>query len=261
MMVLLSEVFLFLFNFYPLLQVSSLSFQHVIDESYFSKLDVPPISKPSPPETTREKMNGTIVGKEMEERFRIRKTKRRRHPPNYWSGLDRIRAELILFWEGTLQVPILDEERDTPPLPNEMLLSFTNRHDLKYAINSVYSGREALAYALSVDSNRNTPSRIIGGRWYSDDCINTREVQLLYQHAILGPELQKSKPYARPTAVSPTSPTDEIQDNSIRTTTKDLTSSSLRQISIPSPPLDKWRHRPGRNTWGFWNNTTIEREL
>jgi hypothetical protein len=261
MMMLHSEVFLFLFHLCPLLQVSSFGFQHVIEESNFSKLDVPPISKPNPSETIREKMNCKIVGKGMQERFRIRRARKRRNPPNYWSGLDRIRAELILFWEETLQIPILVDERDTPPIPNEMLLSFTNRHDLKYAINSVYSGRETLAYALSVDSNRKTPSRIIGGRWYADDCINTREVQLLYQHAILGPELQKTKPYARPTAVSPASPTDEIQDNSILTTNKDLTTSSLRQISVPSSPPDKWRHRPGRNTWGFWNSTTVEREL
>jgi hypothetical protein len=218
------------------------SFLETIPEQFRSLL----ISKRSPLEPSR---GNVFVAIETEEQYHILKARRRRHPPNFWSGLERIRAELILFWEETLQVPVLAEERDTPPIPNEMLLSFTNRHDLKYAINSVYGGRDALAYALAVDSKRNTPSRIIGGRWYSDDCINTREVRLLYQHVFLGAELQKSRPYSRPAAVRPTSHTSDFLDDLAQSTTKELTTS------------EKWRHRPGRNAWGFWNSTTVEREL
>ena len=221
------------------------SFLETIPEQFRSPL----ISKRSPLETSRGEINSVFVAVGTEEQYHIMGAKRRRHPPNYWSGLERIRAELILFWEETLHVPVLDEERDTPPIPNEMLLSFTNRHDLKYAINSVYSGRDALAYALAVDSKRDTPSRIIGGRWYSDDCINTREVRLLYQHAVLGPELHKSKPFSRPKAVSPTSHTDDFLDDLAQSTPKDLTTP------------EKWRHRPGRNAWGFWNSSAVEREL
>ena len=207
------------------------SFLETIPEQFRSPL----ISKRSPLETSRGEINSVFVAVGPEEQYHIIGAKRRRHPPNYWSGLERIRAELILFWEETLHVPVLDEERDTPPIPNEMLPSFTNRHDLKYAINSVYSGRDALAYALAVDSKRDTPSRIIGGRWYSDDCINTREVRLLYQHAVLGPELHKSKPFSKPKVGSPTSHTGDFLDDLAQSTPKDLTTP------------EKWRHQPGHN--------------
>jgi hypothetical protein len=108
------------------------SFLETIPEQFRSPL----ISKRSLWKS-REEINCVFVAKGTEEHYPILGAKRRWHPPYYWSGLMQIRAELILFWEETLHVPVLNEERDKPPIPNEILLSFTNRHDLKHAINSV----------------------------------------------------------------------------------------------------------------------------
>lgn len=207
------------------------------------------------PATTASEASTTIARKNdgMKNKKKHFGLSKRRHPPNYWSGIDTIRAELIHFWEHTMHISVLEGEKETPPIPNEVLLSLVKRYDLKYAINSVYSGREALAFALAVDSNRNTPSRIIGGRWYADDCILTREVQLLYQHPVWGLQLQQIKPYR------PLSNNSNVQ-SSFRSADASTTVRSTGWKEL-SGRQDKWRHQPGRNSWGFWNATTVESEL
>lgn len=207
--------------------------------------------------TTSEPSTSTTIARKKSEKKKKKKhlgESKRRHPPNYWSGIDTIRAELIHFWEYTMHISVLEAEKETPPIPNEVILSLAKRYDLKYAINSVYSGREALAFALAVDSNRNTPSRIIGGRWYADDCILTREVQLLYQHPVWGIQLQQIKPYRPPS-------NNTNYQSSFGTNAAAITTASSTGWKELSGRQDKWRHQPGRNSWGFWNATTVETEL
>jgi hypothetical protein len=239
-----------------LLKVSPFGSEYLINDSLLprQKYNLVWISNRSPSAASRN-LNCVTFTTKTEEWLPIKRASRR-HPPNYWSGLHKIRAELVMFWENTLQIPVLAEEKDTPPIPNEVLLSFANRYDLKYAINSVYSGREALAFALAVDSNSNTPSRIIGGRWYSDECLNTREVQLLYRHAVLGPKLQKYKPY-RPAATQLSHSVNSLDVFAISNTATNI-STGWKAFS---GKRDKWRHRTARNSWGFWNASTVESEL
>ena len=178
-----------------------------------------------------------------------------RHPPNYWSDMETIRTELLQFWQESLQIPIFPEEHNTPPIPNEFLLTFAKRYDLKYAINHVYGGREALAYALAYDgtmrAHTSKPCRIIGGQWYSDECIHTREVQFLYRHPVFGPKLQECKPYLTMNSDG---------KNSAIGTARTLSFSALGWKEF-SGKQDRWRHQASRKSWGFWNATILETEL
>jgi hypothetical protein len=67
-----------------------------------------------------------------------------------------------MLWEETLHVPDLDEERDTPHIPNEMLLSFTNRHNLKYVINPVIADGMPWPMHLQWIANATHPVKSLG---------------------------------------------------------------------------------------------------
>mmetsp|Transcript_18185 Transcript_18185/g.38280 ORF Transcript_18185/g.38280 Transcript_18185/m.38280 type:complete len:590 (-) Transcript_18185:533-2302(-) len=82
-----------------------------------------------------------------------RKRKRR----NYWTSIDNLRLELEKFWKD-LEAPLDDlYPNQPPPIPNEYLLNFFKRNDLRWGIAQL-GGREAVSHLLD-------GAGIIPGKW------------------------------------------------------------------------------------------------
>ena len=90
---------------------------------------------------------------------------KQRHARNYWSNISNFRKEIMDFW-STLNVPLGNKV----PIPNETLLNYYNRHDLRSAIYSL-GGRNYICTYLSREFY------IIPGKW--KDAIKCKEVQHL----------------------------------------------------------------------------------
>lgn len=89
-----------------------------------------------------------------------------RRPRYYWSDLSNLQKELQLFWDEfgvNTGVP--------PTIPNEVLLSFYRRHDLRGAIAS-HGGRESV-------SDRLGGAPIMPGRWVEAAQESTELQQLI----------------------------------------------------------------------------------
>ena len=116
----------------------------------FSKL---PLSR-SPEEEERSLENDKVkVGGP----HRIRQKRRRpaqKRPARYWSDLNNLRSELRAFW---IDRGVKLTQNKLPPIPNEVVLRYYQRNDLRAAIVK-YGGRDAVSQILG-------RCPIVPGRW------------------------------------------------------------------------------------------------
>jgi hypothetical protein len=103
----------------------------------------------------------------------VRQKPRNRKPKNYWSHLENVELELRDLWES-MNVTLDDDGNNNqpPPIPNESLLNYWKRYDLRAAIVT-HGGREVLAEALG-------GSAVIPGRWAV--AVNTTHVQQVLEN-------------------------------------------------------------------------------
>ncbi len=86
-------------------------------------------------------------------RASTRKRKRR----NYWTSIDNLRHELEIFWKE-VDAPLNDlYPNQPPPIPNEYLLNFFERNDLRWGIAQM-GGRETVSHLLD-------GADIVPGKW------------------------------------------------------------------------------------------------
>jgi hypothetical protein len=111
-----------------------------------------------------------------------RQFKAKRRPRNYWRDLSNVEQELRMQWNDC-SVSIPDD--CPPPIPNEALLNYWKRHDLRSAIVA-HGGREQLSKYLG-------GAEIIPGKWVL--ATNTTVVQQLVAHdSNLDPEVPPLSP-------------------------------------------------------------------
>jgi hypothetical protein len=88
---------------------------------------------------------------------RIRQKRKKptvRRPDGYWSDLHHLQSELRTFWSDH-SVPLPPHQ--PPPIPNEVLLRYYQRHDLRAALVK-WGGREAISQLWGGNP-------IVPGRW------------------------------------------------------------------------------------------------
>jgi hypothetical protein len=180
-------------------------------------------------------------------RYRNRQIQLRRKPMNrrpkyYWSNVTNLEMELRHFWKS-VQVTIRNNE--PVPIPNEALLNYCQRFDIKAAIVT-HGGREDLSFLLG-------GSRIMAGKWNKAVATSPELQQLLRQNSGLSPDLPPSSPQQK-TKKEP------------KTTTKDQKPSSYTPTYATDDNYnvrksERWSHKTGRKESGYWNNTLVIEEL
>lgn len=100
----------------------------------------------------------------------VRQKPKNRKPRNFWLEVDNVETELRDLWKS-VGVELVDDSQP-PPIPNESLLNYWRRYDLRAAIVT-HGGREALAESLG-------GALIIPGRW--SVAVNTTYVQQLLEN-------------------------------------------------------------------------------
>ncbi|GAX22547.1 hypothetical protein FisN_14Hh171 [Fistulifera solaris] len=152
---------------------------------------------------------------------RLRQKRRKptvRRPDGYWSNLDHLQAELRTFWsDHGVALPL----HQPPPIPNEVLLRYYQRHDLRAALVK-WGGRDAVSQLWG-------GSPVIPGRWKEAVQASPELRQLVQADATLSMQ--------SPPSLS-------------RKNTKHEQESSL-----------KWKHQEGRKPKGYWNTKTLLKEL
>lgn len=83
-----------------------------------------------------------------------RKTPLRRKPSGYWKDTENIENEIRSLWE---EVKVKIPSDEPPPIPNETLLNYWRRHDIRYAI-SQFGGRDLLSVELN-------GAFVVPGKW------------------------------------------------------------------------------------------------
>ena len=175
-----------------------------------------------------------------------RKRQRRRKPRNrrpkyYWTNPDNLERELIQFWQvaGVKPSGIL--------IPNETLLQFYNRHDLRAAIAS-QGGRTMIAEKILAPLKKQV--RIMPGKW-SQAWSDIPELQQLVE---LEPSLSRhSSPYnSTRRDQQPQEPTE---------TTNPVESSQSNNLNSNNSTATKWSHTENRKPKGYWSLQRVIQEL
>ena len=99
-----------------------------------------------------------------------RKPKYPKRPPSFWSNMTNLDDELRSFWASVHVGPEIIKPTSPPPIPNETLLNFFERHDLRYAI-AHNGGRNVTSIKLG-------GAKLIPGKW-SQAIQQSEEVQCL----------------------------------------------------------------------------------
>lgn len=156
---------------------------------------------------------------------KCRRPARLRRPRNYWRDDKNLDAELRAFWK-CCNVTI--DENDSPIIPNESLLNYFERHDLRWAISS-QGGRKSVSYRLD-------GAKIMPGKWNEviAFCPEIVEELLVCCNRV---------------GVSESDPPLFLQSN--RTIEEKYQADSMK----------KWVHRSGRNPKGYWNTLRVIEEL
>lgn len=198
--------------------------------------------------------NNTGISNSSSPRYRHRQIQLRRKPINrrpkyYWSNITNLELEFRFFWKS-VQVTIRDNE--PVPIPNEALLNYYQRFDIKAAIVT-HGGREDLAFLLG-------GSRIMAGKWNEAVATSPELQQLLLQNSGLSPDLPPSSPQQQ-------------QQQAQKQLPKKRPKTTKGKKSLPSIPdydndenydlrkLERWSHKTGRKESGYWNDTLVMQEL
>ena len=253
----------------------------------------PPQPKPTTTNTTIScSSSSTIISSlPVPRRRQQRRRPRDKRPRNYWSNTSNLELELRQLWKShhvTWISPSMP-----PPIPNETLLNYWKRHDLRAAIASL-GGRHVVAQQLG-------DADIIPGKW--NLATQTRVVQQVIQHdpylsitmpppspqQIKNKQLRQFRQSTLPLPPNQSHPmttmmmtttminttTTTTDSSCINTTTNnnnnqtmvDGISSSSKSISthpqpikLPSdqlPPTKRWAHQISRKGRGYWNSTHL----
>ncbi len=168
-----------------------------------------------------------------------RKANRRpvRQTPGYWQNISNVENELRLFW-SSMNVPI--SESDPPPIPNEALLNYFNRHDLRYGIYT-QGGREIVSKMLN-------GARIMPGKWM--EAVETSpELKKL-----LNSDNPKSNGLSKDLPPMPLQVKRRIEENRSKVN-HDGTDPIERYYD------QRWAHRSGRKPKGYWTKELAISEL
>lgn len=168
--------------------------------------------------------DGQQLSKSEYPRFRripqIREKPRFRKPKGYWLDISNIEKELRDQWK---YVNVTVEEQQPPPIPNETLLNYWKRHDLRSVIVQS-GGRDYLAERLG-------GAFIIPGKW-SEAKKNAWVKQLLATDPNLDPDLPPLSP-------------------------QQLKSIGRRASSSSSGNVERWAHQSTRKTRGYWSSEIV----
>ena len=158
----------------------------------------------------------------------IRKESPHRRPRHYWTNISNVEIALRDVWHShhvTID-PILP-----PPIPNECLLNYWNRYDLRGAI-ATHGGREFLSELLG-------GAPILPGRW--KDAVQTRYVQELLQADV------------RLSADGPPPSPQQQQQQQQQSPPKRKKESTDPSDSQPA----RWSHSSHRKPKGYWSSLTV----
>ena len=154
------------------------------------------------------------------------KPRQQRRPRNYWTDIDNIRQELEDLWSWA-NVTRSSSHQGPPPIPNETLLSYWKRHDLRAAI-ATHGGRDLLAESLG-------GALVIPGKWQL--AVQTPIVQQLLAQ---DPQLIANAP--------PLSPQQQTRKGSGNVATKKT------KQPMESPHQIRWQHSSDRKAPGYWSS-------
>ena len=158
-----------------------------------------------------------------------------RRPKHYWKRKKNLQFELRQLWESVnVSIP-LDQP---PPIPNESLLNYWGRHDLRAAIVT-NGGRAELSERLG-------GAQIIPGKW-----VNASQTPFVQELVASDPKLHAHMP--------PISPQQIKQINA--TAANDNTEFELEIRARQNPRRQRWVHQDGRNTKFHWDQQMVITQL
>jgi len=216
--------------------------------------DLPP---PSSPAGAAIPTLPVDVSQEQQQRRRQRNPKRRRRPVNkkpkhYWRDKKNLERELRSFWIDDCGIDYDDSptKKSTLVIPNETLLIYYGRHDLRGAITS-NGGREAVSKLLGYRAT------IMPGRW--SDAVKSCPIfrRLIERNPDnLSPHRPPNIYGNRDAAVKQNGQQPQKKDNSSINLPEGEKSGGSSSSSNA-----RWVHRTTRRPHGYWNMTVVVEEL
>jgi hypothetical protein len=158
-----------------------------------------------------------------------------RRPKNYWKRKTNLQLELRQLWES---VNVSIPQDQPPPIPNEALLNYWGRHDIRAAIVT-NGGREELAEKLG-------GAQIIPGKW-----VNASQTPFVQELVASDPKLHAYMP--------PISPQQLKQITG--TTADDSTEIEMEIDVLQNPQRQRWAYQDGRHPKGYWDQQMVIQEL
>lgn len=174
---------------------------------------------------------------------------RQRRPKYYWTEVSNVELALRELWES--KEVAIDAYHHLPPIPNESLLNYWNRHDLRGAIIT-HGGRTLLSERMG-----NAP--IIPGKW--NEAVQTWYVQQILQH---DRDLSADTPPLSPQRLQQEQK-QQLQQQRQRQheeeATKDVLQSGEKcsdnnnEVLVSRP--SRWSHSSHRKPKGYWSSMTV----
>lgn len=156
----------------------------------------------------------------------IRKKPQSRRPRGYWQDIANVDQELRELWQQQANITI--PKSTPPPIPNESLLNYWKRHDLRAAI-ATHGGRELLAEELSSKGR----AMIIPGKW-----ADAVQIPMVQRMVLQDPQLSMEYP--------PLSPQQLATKNKAKIVQETKETRELR-----------WRHSSDRKPRGYWSSSEV----
>jgi len=155
----------------------------------------------------------------------VRRLPTKRRPKGYWDDPANLMKEFSSFW-ADLGV---STSSSLPPIPNQQLLNYYERNDLRWAIYR-HGGREAVSQWLG-------GAPIIPGKWKE-----AMEASHEMRQLVLDPSNGTGR------ELSPFHPPKSPQQLKVG------------KVQSPTPPT-RWQHKPGRKAKGYWTEERVMVEL
>lgn len=150
-----------------------------------------------------------------------------KRPSGYWKDIANVDTELRLAWRSA---NVTVNQSEPPPIPNESILNYWKRYDLRSAIVT-HGGRDNLAERLG-------DAVVIPGKWSL--AVETSWIKELLQH---DPNLSSDVP--------PRSPQQLKRNGGKKDSTQN---SSLEETN-------RWVHQSTRKVKGYWTDEVLIQEL
>jgi hypothetical protein len=201
--------------------------------------------------TSKDDQKPQLSGKSFRKDSQIRRKPSSRRPKYYWTKLENIERELEEFWMIDCGVPLPQKKNNKqgsgPCIPNETLLNYFGRNDLRAAIVNTQGGREILSEKL-----RGAP--IMPGKW-SEAVATSPELQAMLQNGTFA--FSKESPPLSPQQKKCKSP----RENSISNLSNKSAVNTRNAKGNDNSQPQKWMHKSGRKPKGYWTLPRIVAEL